>query len=74
MVATPKRSLTIGVVPDLPTSPTMRNIISHYQTLASLDVGLTLDLSLWLEPVLLMTLSAELVAEVISFKTARIIK
>jgi len=74
MVATPKRSLTIGVVPDLAALPTMRIITSHYYTLALLDVGLTVDLSLWLEPVLLMTLSAELVAEVINFETARIIK
>jgi hypothetical protein len=53
MVAAPKRSLIIGVVPDLPASSTMRNITSHYQTLAILDVGLTLGLSLWPKPMLL---------------------
>jgi len=52
-VAAPKRSLIIGVVPDLPASSTMRNITSHYQTLAILDVGLTLGLSLWPKPMLL---------------------
>jgi len=53
MVATLKRSLTIGVVPNLAVLSRMRNITSHYQTLDPLDVGLKSDLSLWIDPVLL---------------------